>query len=278
LFNRLHKYLGAGYITKKKDSVSLYITSLSDLKNKLFPILDVHPLKSGKLIAYLIFKKIVEEMLNKNHLKLEGLLRIIYGSFKLNVDTGRRTEESKGNLLKYLESKHGELPTPKELGELEVSSEELLIYKSPLSLDFIAGLIDGDGSFNITFQIKPYRRVRVNFTVVQESSCKELLDELKSYFSCGAVYDLPSAASRFQVENIDLILNNIRPVLDQMSLNTYKAENYNIAIKVCEIIRTKGYKTDEALKEIVELAYNSNKSGKNRRISKEEFLTKISDK
>ena len=73
------------------------------------------------------------------------------------------------------------------------------------------------------------------------------------------------------------MLNNIKPVIDKVKLNTYKGKNYVVAIKVCEIIRTKGYKTDDALKEIVELAYNSNKFGKRRRISKEEFLKKISD-
>ena len=271
MFKSLLKYLGTGYLRKNKTNVVLEIKSLSGLKDVLFPILDKHPLKYGKLKSYLTFKYIVEEMLQKNHLKLDGLLRIIYASFKHNVETTRRTEKSKNDLLKFLESKHGKLPVPKEL-ESRYSPE-----KSPLSKDFIAGLIDGDGSFNVVFQLKPYRRVRVNFTLVQESSCKELLYELESYFSCGSVYDLPSAASRFQIENVDLILNNVRPLLDKVKLNTYKAIYYNIAIKVCEIIKTKGYKTDNAFKEIVELAYNSNKSGKRRRISKEEFLSKVSE-
>lgn len=293
LFKSLREFLDVGYITRNKTDVSYYITSLKGLKNILFPILDKNPLKYGKLKAYLIFKNIVEEMLNKKHLNLDGLLCIIYASFNLNVETGRRTKESKDNLLNFLESKHGKLPTPDELARSQpvslihsvvdasncnnscLSGDD--INKSPISLDFIWGLIDGDGSFNVTFQIKPYRRVRVNFTVVQETSCSKLLHELKSYFSCGAVYDLPSAASRFQVENIDLMLNNIKPILDKIKLNTYKAKNYDIAMKVCEIIRIKGYKTDDALKEIVELAYDSNKFGKRRRISKEEFIRKISE-
>lgn len=273
LFKSLHKFLGVGYITTTKTNVSLYITSLSDLKNVLFPILEEHPLKYGKLRAYLIFKALVEEMLNKRHLKLEGLLSIIYTSFKLNSATGRRTEESKDNLLKFLESKNGKLPEP-------LLIEAPLIAKltsSNLSLDFLAGLIDGDGSFNVAFQIKPYRRVRVNFTVVQETSCKGVLDELKSYFSCGNVYSLPSAANRYQVENVDLILNNIKPVLDKLNLNTYKAECYQVAIKVCEIIKNKGYKSNHDFKEIVELAYNSNKLGKRRRITKEELIRKIDE-
>ncbi len=278
LFKSLLKYLGVGYLRKNKTNVYLEIKSLSAFKDVVFPILDQHPLKYGKLKAYLILKNIVEEMINKNHLNLEGLLRIIYVSHQLNVETTRRTEESKNELLNFLESKHGKLPAPEKLDiNSLIPSTSVQENKLPLTLGFIAGLIDGDGSFNVSFQIKPYRRVRVNFTVVQESSCKELLYELKSYFSCGSVYDLPSAASRFQVENVDLILNNIKPVMDKVILNTYKAESYNIAIKVCEIIRAKGYKTDEALKEIVELAYDSNMSGKRRRASKEEFIRKISD-
>lgn len=65
--------------------------------------------------------------------------------------------------------------------------------------------------------------------------------------------------------------------MDKTKLNTYKADNYNIAIKVCEIVKFKGYKSDDVFKEIVELAYNSNKLGKRRTVSKEEFLQRISD-
>lgn len=277
LFSSLHKYLGAGYITKNKTCVSLYITSLSELKNILFPILDKHRLKYGKLNAYFIFKYIVEAMLGKTHLNLEGLLKIIYSSFNLNVETGRRWEESKENLLKFLESKHGKLLLPSKNSINLFNPPISSAFDSSMSLDFIAGLIDGDGSFNVSFQLKPFRRVRVNFTVVQDTSCILLLHELKSFFSCGAVYDLKSAASRFQVENVDLILNRIRPVLDQIKLNTYKGDCYKIAIKVCEIIKTKGYKNDDAFREIVELAYDSNKSGKRRLLTKQEFLRKLSD-
>ena len=99
------------------------------------------------------------------------------------------------------------------------------------------------------------------------------LSKKKNFF----LLSIATLLSRYQIENIDLMLNNIKPILDKVKLNTYKAKNYNIAIKVCEIIRTRGYKTDDALKDIVELAYDSNKLGKRRRISKEEFLKKISE-
>lgn len=77
------------------------------------------------------------------------------------------------------------------------------------------------------------------------------------------------------VENVDLILNRIKPILDKVTFNTQKAEYYKIATKVCEIIKTKGYKSNESFQEIVELAYDSNKLGKRRLISKQEIIKKI---
>ena len=272
MFKELRKYLGIGYTVKNKDNIYLYITSLHDLNTVLFPILDKYTLRYGKQIAYLIFKSIVKKMLDKEHLKLKGLIEIVYFSFQLNINTSKRTEQSKQKLLQFLAKKHGELPSP-SLKKMPYTFNA----NTNLSLDFVTGLIDGDGSFNVSFQIKPYRRVRVNFTVVQETLCKELLNELKTFFNCGNVYDLPSAASRFQVENIDLILNNIKPILDKTTFNTQKAEYYKIAIKISEIINIKGYKSDDIFKEIIGLAYNSNKLGKRRIISKEELIKKISN-
>lgn len=81
MFKKLHLHVGIGYITKSKINVSLYVTSLADIKNVLFPIFDKHPLRYGKRRSYLIFKHVVNMMLNKEHLKLEGLLSIIHLSF-----------------------------------------------------------------------------------------------------------------------------------------------------------------------------------------------------
>lgn len=270
LFKQLHKFLATGYIVYNKKNVCLYITSVSSLQEILFPILDKYPVKYGKSTAYSIFKLIVKKLLNKQHLNLQGLSDIIDLSFKLNYDTRRRTNESKQALIKFLEKKHGKLPISNCLQQLDIAN-----IQNELTLDFIAGLVDGDGSFNVSFQLKPYKRIRVNFTVVQETSCKKVLNELKTFFNCGQIYDLPSAASRYQVENPDLILNNIKPVFDKVTLRTKKAESYKIAIKVCEIITSKGYKSNETFKEIIELAYNSNSLGKRRRISKQELIKKI---
>jgi hypothetical protein len=277
LFKKMQQHFGIGFITQNKSnqSVSFTVTSLKDINNVLLPILDKHPLSHGKLKSYLAFKRIVKKMLNKEHLNLEGLLKIIDASYYMNKATSLRTPESKDKLINFLSDKHGLLPSVSSKSEID---EEMVSFSpKPLSLDFVTGLIDGDGSFNVSFQHKPYRRVRANFTVVQETACKELLSELKTFFGCGNVYDLPSAASRYQVENVDLMLNNIAPKLNGVTFNTQKYLHYEVLIKVCSIIKTNGYKSDTSFKEIIELAYDSNLLGKRRRLTKQEFIDLINE-
>ena len=157
------------------------------------------------------------------------------------------------------------------------SEKSNLAYKQEgLTLDFIAGLIDGDGSFNVSFQHKPTRRVRVNFTVVQETACKEVLNELKTYFGCGNVYDLPKNknAACYQVNDINSILDRVIPMLNKVIFNTEKNQRYQTMVKVCEIIKLKGYELDENYIEIIELAYDQNKPGNG--LPKEIFIQKMS--
>lgn len=281
LFKKIQSDLKIGYITINKNNVSFYVTNLNHISKVLFPIFDKHPLKYGKLSSYFLFKKIVYMILKKQHLKLEGLIAIIEDSFSLNVLTTRRKADSKLNLLNCLKDKHGLLPEITKSSDTNTDTDtdmgrENITFKQEnfLTLDFLTGLIDGDGSFNISFNYKPYRRIRVNFTVVQETSCKQVLNELKTYFACGNVYDLSSAASRYQVENVDLILDKIAPILNKVIFNTNKGEHYSTIIKVSELIRSKGYKSDDNFIKIVELSYDKNKLGKRRLLTKEDFITK----
>lgn len=284
LFKRIQQHFGIGFITQnnKNQSVSFLVTSLSDIEKVLLPMFQRHPLRYGKLKSYLLFKRIVQKMLNKEHLKLEGLLEIIDTSYFINKATSLRTIESKEKLISFLKDKHGLLPSVSykssslEDVENEINKElDSFSPSTPLSLDFVVGLIDGDGSFNVSFQHKPSRRVRTNFTVVQETACRELLNELKTFFGCGNVYDLPSAASRYQVENVDKMLDNVLPKLNGATFNTKKYLHYEIFIEVCNIIKTNGYKSDTYFREIIELAYDSNLSGKRRRLTKQEFIDAI---
>ena len=269
LFVSLKDDLKVGFLRKSKNNIELCISSLYQLKQVMLPILDQHPLKYGKLRSYLLFKKVVNNMISKQHLNLQGLMNIVNIAFDLNYNTTKHKIKDKQQLFNYLNAKHKILPSP---APVFIDDSEIKCYDNNLSLDFITGLIDGDGSFNVSFQLKPYKRVKTYFTIVQEESCRELLQDLIRFFSCGKVYDLPSKAARFQLENNNLILDKIKPILDQTEFKTNKSNYYKMFIEVCNILKNENYKCNSTFAKIVELSYDKNKKGKRRKVNKEELI------
>ena len=225
----------------------------------------------------------------KKHLTLKGTLQILDLAYFMNPGTTLRTNESKEIILNMLIQKYGKLPLISKIKLPEVQ------IPGPLNLEFIRGEVDGDGSFNVSFRTDR-RRIGVNFTVIHELSDLSVLNELQQILKCGSVYKLKSNAARFQVQTVNEILNNIEPFFKETKFNTIKQKQYpggaqrcqqiapaagregaplEIFIEVCKLIKTKGYKNDEDLKTIVDLAWDMNDSGVNRRISKDEYLAKF---
>jgi len=273
LFIEIQKYLGIGKVYKNRENVTFVVKSIDEIVEILLPLFDKHPLRGSKLAGYNIFKVVSLMIKEKKHLTVEGLIQILNLSYFMNKETSLRTEESKEILVNKLIQKHGELPLVNEIiiPALNLNKSE------PLILEFVRGLIDGDGSFNVSFATTR-RRISVNFSVVCELSSISVLNDLVNYFGCGTVYKLQSNAARYQVQSVEEILNNIYPKLKDIKFNTIKQNHFEKTIKVAELIKTYGYKTDEGLKTIVNLAWNMNKEGKGRKINKSEYLLKFLNK
>ena len=59
-----------------------------------------------------------------------------------------------------------------------------------LDKNYIVGLVDGEGSFNVRVNPNKNRMVKVElkFSLKLRYQDKEVLDELKDFFECGNVY------------------------------------------------------------------------------------------
>lgn len=167
---------------------------------------------------------------DKKHLTLEGVIQILNLSYFMNKDTSLRTEESKGVLVDKLIKKYGELPAVSPIPKANPSEIIPALYLTgpqedpePLTLEFVRGLIDGDGSFNVSFATTR-RRISVNFTVVCELSSISVLYDLVDYFGCGTVYRLQSNAARYQVQSVEefCLLDKIYPKFKDIKFNTIK--------------------------------------------------------
>lgn len=270
LIIEIQKKLGIGKVYNNRQNVIFVVKSIDEIIEVLLPLFDKYPLRGSKLAGYNIFKTVALMIKEKKHLTLEGLIQILNLSYFMNKETSLRTDESKEILVNKLIEKYGKLPTVLDI----VLANNISNNKEPLTLEFVRGLIDGDGSFNVSF-VTTRRRINVNFTVVCELSSISVLNDLVDFFSCGTVYKLQSNAARYQVQNVEDILDKIYLKLKDIKFNTIKQNHFEKTIKVAELIKNNGYKTDEGLETIVELAWDMNKEGKGRKISKSEYLLKF---
>jgi len=87
-----------------------------------------------------------------------------------------------------------------------------------LSKEYVVGLVDGEGSFNVRVN-KTGRRAKVElkFSLKLRHQDKEMLDELQKFFGCGKVYIQRdkranhSLCYRFEVQNKKEIIEKIIP-------------------------------------------------------------------
>jgi hypothetical protein len=79
LLFKLKDYFGCGTIrfSKRDQTYKFEVRTLKDLKEKILPHFEKFPLEGEKKKDFKILKEVVEMMDKKEHLKKEGLLKII---------------------------------------------------------------------------------------------------------------------------------------------------------------------------------------------------------
>ena len=91
-----------------------------------------------------------------------------------------------------------------------------------LSSDYVVGLVDGEGSFNVRINRQPTRRAKVElkFSLKLRHQDKQVLDALQQFFGCGKVYiqndkrENHSLCYRFEVQNRKEIVEKIIPFFE----------------------------------------------------------------
>ena len=94
-----------------------------------------------------------------------------------------------------------------------------------LSIEYVLGLVDGEGSFNVRLNKSHRRRAKVElkFSLKLRYQDKAILDELQLFFGCGKVYIQRDARKnhslcyRFEVQNKKDIKEKIVPFFEKNS-------------------------------------------------------------
>jgi len=234
---KVFKGVGTVYFDKNDDSVRYQVTTIADFINVIIPFFMTHQLRSGKLQSFLRFKYVVEMMAKKAHRDRNILVGLIVIASHMNP-LGKIF-----NNVKYLTEKEQECVQKNVQPEgVDVSglTDSINNFKqNKLTLDFMHGLFDGDGSLSVSLSRPPATvargsdklSVKVSFVVVQDLHNLSLLDEIKEYFDNeGAIAKIGENCSTYSSGSQAVLESVILPKMAGES-----KEGWRTAVRDCQI-------------------------------------------
>jgi hypothetical protein len=240
----IQSYFGVGKIRNDvNDKVKFRVESLKDIVSKIIPHFEKYSLITQKLGDYLLFRDVVNMMINKEHLTKKGLNKIV--SIKAVANLGLPEE-----LQLYFT-------------EIDPTFRPLVENKAVPDGQWIAGFTSGEGCFKITLVKRPNRRidqVYLVFQLTQHSRDEKLLESFISFFGCGILEaSSKDPIVRFSVYKFSDNYEKILPFFQKYNILGVKSKDFQDWCKAAEIIKTKQHITEEGFNDIVLLKSGINK-------------------
>ena len=138
---------------------------------------------------------------------------------------------------------------------------------STLNPNYVSGLIDGEGSFSISFSLRSKLKVgietRPSFSVTLNQRDLELVKMIHDFFGCGGIrFSRSDRTYKYEVRSTKDIVEHIIPHFDKYPLNGIKKNDYQLFKKIVLMIHRNMHLNVNYLKEIIDDAYKMNPSGK----------------
>ena len=142
---------------------------------------------------------------------------------------------------------------------------------------YMAGFVDGEGSFNVSFRPRQdYRqpwKVSLCFNISQKE--KEILALFKHHLGCGTLRARPDGIWYYEVNNFNAIWEKVIPFFKRHPfLSANKKRDFSKFCQIAEMVRNKEHLTEEGIRRILKVRNDMNKGGK-RRYSDKEILEKL---
>lgn len=235
-----------GKIVISKDTCTYRVDKLNDILGVIIPHFDKYPLVTQKLADYILFKEIVSLMKNKEHLRLDGLKKVL--SLKASLNLGL-SPELKENFL-----------------NIEAVKRPLIIDKDIPSPYWMAGFTTGDGSFYLVIRankLNEIPRTDIGFSIAQHSRDMLLLEKFVAFFKCGRIKkDSRYSVHYYVVTSIKDITNIIIPFFNKYNTRGVKSLNFVDWCEGAEIIKSKAHLSKQGVEHIraIQSRMNSKRS------------------
>ena len=233
ILQQIKNYFGVGKIYKQ--GLQSYRYSVHSVKDFQVIILhfDQYPLLTQKLADYLLFKEVLDLILNKEHLTKEGLKKIVAIKGSMNLGLSQ---------------------------DLKIAFNDVVPVERPLNINqkvldpyWIAGFATAEGCFFINLHSSPghklKERVKLRFKITQHYRDEQLMRSLIEFFGCGAVYKRRETFE-FEVTKFSDLTDKIIPLFKKYSILGVKSEDFEDFCKVAEIMKKNAHLTEEGINKI----------------------------
>ena len=245
LLEDIQKYFSAGDIfIHPTQKIIKYRVLFKDLE-KIIKHFDQYPLMTKKLADFELFRLAYKLVLNKEHLKLEGLKKIV--ALKTTMNKGLSDQ-------------------------LQAAFQDLIFIPRPLvenkcipDSGWIAGFATAEGCFFVNIQksvtTKSGVNIQLEFNISQHKRDEQLVANLVKFLGCGNTY-IKGNICRFRVTNLTNIIVKILPFFKVNFIQGEKLKDFEDFCKVVQIVKDKNHLTQKGLDKIREIKARMN-TGRN---------------
>ena len=141
---------------------------------------------------------------------------------------------------------------------------------------YVTGLIEGEGCFSVSFNLRKRLRIgietRPSFSISLGKRDLDLLKIMSDYFGCGGIrYSKADRTYKYEVRAVSDLVKKIIAHFEKYPLCGAKKGDFEKFAQICKMVHANKHLSRKYLPIIIKLAYEMNPSGK-RKYTKEELL------
>lgn len=149
---------------------------------------------------------------------------------------------------------------------------------------YIAGFVDGEGSFHIAFQKRPDLKFGwqavPEFHVSQNFTSRKVLEAIQDTLQCGYIKANDAAGKRdktlvYVVRDRRDLLKKVIPFFERYPLQTEKRKDFESFRLIVQMMEMRKHLTIEGFEKIVRLAFSMNADGRYRKRRMTDILTSL---
>lgn len=142
---------------------------------------------------------------------------------------------------------------------------------------YLAGFVDGEGSFNLSFRPRadytvPWK-VSLCFNISQRDPA--MLSQFKRHLQCGTMRQRRDGVWYYEVNNLEAIRANVIPFFRRFDfMSTKKKRDFAKFVELAEIVSRGEHRTREQIEKILVIRRDMNDGGK-RKYADEDILARF---